>query len=72
MLRIKQAPGLPIETINSFEQWLEVRQELVRAIMSFNVAQFRLFVATGASPDADNVPPGMLTAAPPLIDFTIP
>ena len=50
--RIRQAIDLsrPIEVLDSFRQLLEVRQELVRAMVAFDVAQFRLFVAVGNAP----------------------
>ncbi|AMV25352.1 Outer membrane efflux protein [Gemmata sp. SH-PL17] len=52
MERIKQAQGRPIEIIDSFRQLLESRQELLRAVVAFNVAQFRLFVAIGNTPQS--------------------
>ncbi len=52
--RIKQPPlGRPIEIIDSFRQLLESRQELLRAVVTFNIAQFRLFVAVGSNPLAE-------------------
>lgn len=50
MERIKQAQGRPIEILDSFRQLLESRQELLRAVVAFNTAQFRLFVAVGSNP----------------------
>jgi len=44
------ALGRPIETLDSFRQLLEARQELIRAAIAFDVAQFRLFVAVGSDP----------------------
>jgi len=50
--RIRQGEGRrPIETLDSFRQLLESRQELLRAVIAFNVAQFRLFVAVGQTPN---------------------
>ncbi|MFO0801403.1 MAG: TolC family protein [Gemmataceae bacterium] len=46
--RIRQGQGLPIETLDSFRQLLDARQELVRAVVAYDVAQFRLYAATGA------------------------
>ena len=69
MERIEQAQGRPIEILDSFRQLLESRQELLRAVVAFNIAQFRLFVAVGSNPLAEPPPgpplpvPGM---APPL------
>ena len=48
--RIRQGLGRPIETLDSFRQLLDSRQELVRAVVAFDVAQFRLFVAVGSNP----------------------
>jgi outer membrane protein TolC len=42
--------GRPIEILDSFQQLLDARQELVRAVVGFDVAQFRLFVAVGSNP----------------------
>lgn len=46
--RIRQGQGLPIETLDSFRQLLDARQDVIRAVVAFNVAQFRLYAATGA------------------------
>jgi outer membrane protein TolC len=51
MSRIKQAgPVRPIEVLDSFRQLLDTRQQLLRAVIAFNIAQFRLFVAVGRTP----------------------
>jgi outer membrane protein TolC len=50
--RIRQAQGRPIEVLDSLRQLIEARQELVRAVITFDAAQFRLFVAVGNSPAA--------------------
>ncbi|MBN9121260.1 MAG: TolC family protein, partial [Planctomycetes bacterium] len=50
MERIKQGRWRPIEVLDSFRQLVESRQELLRAVVGFNVAQFRLFVAVGNAP----------------------
>ena len=49
---IEGGPGLgrPIEILDSLQQLLDARQELVRAVVAFDVAQFRLFVAVGSNP----------------------
>ena len=52
--RIKQAQGRPIEVLDSFRQLLDARLEVLRAIVAFDTAQFRLFAAVGNTPD---VPP---------------
>jgi outer membrane protein TolC len=48
--RIRLGQGRPIEALDSFEQLLTARRELVRAVTDYNVAQFRLFVAMGSNP----------------------
>jgi outer membrane protein TolC len=48
--RIRQAFGRPLETLDSFQQLLDARQEMLRAIVAYDVAQFRLFVAVGLNP----------------------
>jgi outer membrane protein TolC len=48
--RVRQGEGRPIELLDSFRQLLESRQEMIRAMVAFNVAQFRLFVAVGRDP----------------------
>jgi outer membrane protein TolC len=40
----------PIELLDSFNDLLNARQELVEAITRFDIAQFRLFVAVGSNP----------------------
>jgi outer membrane protein TolC len=62
MRRVVQGgPGLgrPIEILDSFRQLLDARRELARAVIGFDVEQFRLFVAVGSNPlaDAPAVPP---------------
>jgi outer membrane protein TolC len=56
LLRIKGGVGegrnapRPIELLDSFNNILVARQELVAAITRFDIAQFRLFVAVGSNP----------------------
>ena len=50
--RTRQGLGRPIEVLDSFNQLLDARQELVRAVVAFDLAQFRLFVAVGNNPAA--------------------
>jgi outer membrane protein TolC len=40
----------PIEVLNSVELLAKARQDLIEAIIAYNRAEFRLFVATGRSP----------------------
>jgi outer membrane protein TolC len=60
--RIRQGQGRPIETLDSFRQLLDSRQELVRAVVAFDVAQFRLFAAVGSNPLAASA--GAVAPAP--------
>ncbi len=55
--RIRQGQGRPLEVLDSFRQLLESRQELARAVVAFDTAQFRLYVAVGSSPLAVPAPP---------------
>jgi outer membrane protein TolC len=68
MLRIKQLPGFPLEAIDSFRLLVDSRQELVRAVMGYNIAQFRLFVAVGVTPDPESIPPLEITPNQPRLD----
>jgi outer membrane protein TolC len=52
--RIKLGQGRPIEALDSFRQLLSARLELLRAIIAFDVAQFRLWVALGSTPESVN------------------
>jgi outer membrane protein TolC len=61
MTRIRKTIGRPLETLDSIRQQIEARQELLRAVVAYNAAQYRLLVAVGASPlrpalDGDGVP----------------
>ncbi|HUY92719.1 MAG TPA: TolC family protein [Pirellulales bacterium] len=47
--RLLGAEALPIEVLNSVDQLGMARQEVIKAVNAFNEAQFRLFVAAGAS-----------------------
>jgi outer membrane protein TolC len=71
MIRIKQTVGRPLETIDSFRQLLDARQEVARTIVDYNAAKIRLWVAVGFSPrqaSVDAIPcqptPAMSTEAP--------
>ncbi|HEX7375894.1 MAG TPA: TolC family protein, partial [Pirellulales bacterium] len=59
--RLLGAEALPIEVLNSVGQLGFSRQELIKAVIAYNQAQFRLFVATGASPVRANLPPSQPT-----------
>ena len=47
---IRQAIDRPIEVLDSLDQLRESREELIDAVVSYNQAQFRLFVALGSPP----------------------
>ncbi|WP_171471428.1 TolC family protein [Frigoriglobus tundricola] len=54
--RIKQGQGRPIEVLDSLQQLIDARRELVRAVIAYDTAQFRLFVAVGSTPDGTPAP----------------
>ncbi|MFO0850693.1 MAG: TolC family protein [Gemmataceae bacterium] len=60
--RIREGLGRPIETLDSFRQLLDSRLELVRAVIAFDVAQFRLYVAVGNTPLVTVTPNGVEAA----------
>jgi outer membrane protein TolC len=55
--RIREGQGRPIEVVDSFNQLSDARQQLVRSVVAYNIAQFRLFVATGSNPLPADIPP---------------
>jgi outer membrane protein TolC len=50
--RVNRAEGRPIEALDSFRQLTDARLDLVAALIAYDVAQFRLFVALGNNPAA--------------------
>jgi outer membrane protein TolC len=52
--RVRQGQGRPIEALDSFRQLLDARQELLRAIVAFDIAQFQLLAAVGSNPASGN------------------
>jgi outer membrane protein TolC len=50
--RTRNAEGLPIETLDSVRTLVAARQEAIAAVVAYNQAQFRLFVALGQPPPA--------------------
>ena len=50
LLRSKNLEGRPIEILNSFNLLHAARRDLIRALIGFNQAQFRLFVSLGQPP----------------------
>jgi outer membrane protein TolC len=50
--RTRGGEALPLEAINSVNLLTDARQELVRAIVAYDLVQFQLFVAIGQTPGA--------------------
>jgi outer membrane protein TolC len=50
--RTRGGEALPLEAINSVNLLTDARQEVVRAIVAYDLAQFQLFVAIGQTPGA--------------------
>jgi outer membrane protein TolC len=77
--RIQNTVGRPIEVVNSLRLLNQARVDRIRAVLDYNKAQFRLFVALGsppplgAPPDAP-IPPAPIASPPlpPLAGLTIP
>ncbi len=51
LTRTRGFEGLPIEVLNSAENLVRARQDLLRAIIGYDQAQFQLLVAIGQPPD---------------------
>ena len=60
--RIRGGEGLPIELLDNFTRLVAARQAIVAAIVAYDQAQFRLFVALGQPPTVALQNPGMLQA----------
>jgi outer membrane protein TolC len=60
--RVRGGFGRPLEALDTFRQLVGSRQELVRAIVAYDVAQFRLFVTLGSNPL--NGPPAVPAPVP--------
>ena len=50
LLRIRGGQGLPIELLDSLQRLVTARQAIVAAVIGYDEAQFRLFVALGQPP----------------------
>ena len=48
--RARQVRGLPIELLNNLDLLIKSREDLIHAVIGFNRAQLRLFVALGSPP----------------------
>ncbi len=64
LTRAQGAVGRPIEVLNNLKLLAGARQDLVRAIIESNQAQFALFVALGSPPPLPNPNAGPLPPAP--------
>ena len=62
--RIRGTVGLPIELTNSLDLLSEARQNHLKAILNYNRAQVRLFVALGSPPPLDRPADAPLPPAP--------
>jgi outer membrane protein TolC len=51
--RMQAAEGLPIEALDSLSRVNAARQALILAVISFNQAEFRLYVSLGQAPTED-------------------
>lgn len=68
VIRIRGGEGLPIEVLDSFRLLVDARLALLDAVVGYDEAQFRLFVALGCSPlcqpaQLDRVQPSALNPA---------
>lgn len=54
LLRTRAGESLPIETLNSMTLLSQSRQDAIDALVGYDVAQFRLFVAIGETPTGGN------------------
>jgi outer membrane protein TolC len=64
LTRVRQSLALPIEVVNSLRLLNRAREDHVRAIIRFNQAQFRLFVALGSPPPLERPATEPLPPAP--------
>ena len=62
--RARQARGLPIELLNNLDLLIKSREDLIDAVIGFNQAQLRLFVALGSPPPLE-IP---ASALPPSVE----
>ncbi|GEM_PF-2549933 len=54
--------GLPIELLNNLELLIKSREDLIEAVIGFNTAQLRLFVALGSPPPLE-IPSSSVTSS---------
>ena len=63
--RIQQAAGPPLEVLNNLGLLGKARESVINAVLGYNQAQFRLFVAMGSPPPLE------LPTQPPLAQSTL-
>lgn len=66
--RVRSGEGLPIEAVNSVDLLAKARQNLIGAIVDYNTAEFRLFVALGETPNAATPDPKRAVAKGPRVN----
>ena len=49
--RTRGGEGLPLEAVNSINLLVEARDEFIRALVGYDLAEFTLFVAIGETPN---------------------
>ena len=49
--RTRGGEGLPLEAINSVNLLVDARDEIIAALVGYDLAQFQLFVAIGETPN---------------------
>ncbi|ODT98596.1 MAG: hypothetical protein ABS79_05605 [Planctomycetes bacterium SCN 63-9] len=69
--RIRNTVGRPIEVVNSLELLNHARVDRIRAVLNYNKAQIRLFVALGSPPPVDQSQV-MPSNTPPIADPPLP
>ncbi len=52
MTRTRAGQGLPIEALNSIALLAQARQDAIRAVVDYDIAEFRLFAAVGEIPNS--------------------
>jgi outer membrane protein TolC len=62
--RIRNTVGRPIEAVNSLQLLNNARVDRIRAVLDFNKAEVRLFVALGSPPPLDDSGGSSLSGAP--------
>ncbi|MBS0208363.1 MAG: TolC family protein [Planctomycetes bacterium] len=63
LIRTRLGEGLPIESLNSITRLAKARQDAIGAVVDYDLAQFRLFVAVGSRPSSAGPNPAPLEEA---------